>query len=215
MADSGLKLVMLRNAFYRDCYRRALAALLFILALNVVIGGTIFYKWTHPPRPQYFATTADGRIIMLHPLSDPAVPDNYVLQWTSQAVRKAFSLDYIHWRQQLQDASSNFTPGGWKWFLNSLKSSNNLKTLIQLKMVSNVTITGAPQILEKEVVGGHYAWKIQMPLLLTFTSKGRVINMPMKVILIVVRMPVQNYPQRIAINNFLAKASKPNALSTI
>ncbi|WP_306686891.1 DotI/IcmL/TraM family protein [Candidatus Coxiella mudrowiae] len=32
---------------------------------------------THPPQPTYFATTADGRIIMLHPLNDPVLPGFY------------------------------------------------------------------------------------------------------------------------------------------
>ena len=210
--QDGLKLIILRNAFYRDGYRRALLALLLVLLINVGLVGTIFYKWTHPPEPQYFATTADGHIIQLHALTDPSVPDDFVLQWASDAVRKAFSLDYVHWREQLTDASDNFTPDGWRWFFKTLKSSNNLKTLIDLKMVSNASVTGAPQIVQKEVVDGHYAWNVKLPLLVTYTSAGRTINMPLDVTLIVIRMPVQDYPQRIAINNFLASSTDPNAM---
>ncbi|OGT52824.1 MAG: type IV secretion protein IcmL [Gammaproteobacteria bacterium RIFCSPHIGHO2_12_FULL_41_15] len=213
MADDGLKLILLRNAFYRDNYRRAVIALLLMLAINIVLGITIFYRWTHPPEPQYFAATADGRIILLHAMNDPSVTDDFVLQWATNAVEKAFSLDYIHWRAQLQDASENFTPDGWKWFLTSLKNSNNLKTLTDLSMVSNATITGAPQVVEKAVVDGHYAWKIVMPMLVTFTSTGHTINMPMQVTLIVLRMPVQDYPQQVAINNFLAQTINPAAFS--
>ncbi|WP_306686753.1 DotI/IcmL/TraM family protein [Candidatus Coxiella mudrowiae] len=44
-----------------------------------------------------------------------------MLKWATDAVRKSFSLDYVRWREQLQDASNNFTPNGWKWFLSSLK----------------------------------------------------------------------------------------------
>ncbi|AAO91125.1 type IVB secretion system apparatus protein IcmL.1 [Coxiella burnetii] len=210
--SEGLKLVILRNAFYRDNYRRAIIVLLFALIINCGLAFMIFYKWMYPPQPEYFATTADGRIIMLHPLSDPVLPDDFVLQWSTDAVRKAFSLDYEHWREQLQEASNNFTPDGWKWFLNSLKSTNNLKTLVDLKMVSNATVTGAPTVVRKEVVGGHFAWNIKMPLLVTYTSEGHTINMPMEVTLIVVRMPTQDYPQRIAINNFLAQTVTPNAV---
>ncbi len=209
----GLKLIILRNAFYRDNYRRAIFVLLIILLINCVLVGLIVYKWSHPPQPEYFATTPDGRIIMLHPLSDPVVPDDFVLQWTTNAVQQAFSLDYIHWREQLQTASNNFTTDGWKWFLNSLKSTNNLKTLIDLQLVSSATVTGSPQVVEKEVIGGHFAWKITMPLLVTYQGAGHNINMPMNVTLIVVRMPTKDYPQRIAINNFLAQTISPNALA--
>ena len=209
----GLKLIILRNAFYRDNYRRAVFALLLVFIINCVLVGLIVDEWTHPTPPEYFATTADGRIIMLHPLSDPVLPDDFVLQWTADAVHKAFSLDYVHWREQLQEASNNFTPDGWKWFLNSLKSTNNLKTLTDLQMVSNATVTGTPEVQEKEVIDGHFAWKITMPLLVTYTSAGHTINMPISVTLIVVRMPEQNYPQRVAINNFLAQTINPSAVN--
>lgn len=209
----GLQLVILRNAFYRDNYRRALVALLFMIIINCVLGFMTFYKWMHPTQPIYFATTPDGRIIILHPLSDPVLPDDFVLQWATDAVRGAFSLDYVHWREQLQNASTNFTPDGWKWFLGSLKSTNNLKTLVDLKMVSNAELTGSPTVVRKEVVDGHFAWNIKMPLLLSYLSEGHTITMPMEVTLIVVRMPAQNYPQRIAINNFLAQTVNLNVLT--
>ena len=201
--QQGLELVLLRNAFYRDHYHRALLAFLLLLLINVLLISGIVYKITHPQPPQYFATTAEGRMINIHPLSDPVVTDSYVLQWTANAVRSAFSQDYLHWREQLQQVSDNFTPSGWRYFLNSMQKSNNLKTLISLKMVSNAEITGAPSIQEKEVVGDHYAWKIDIPIVVTYNNAQRTITVPMDVTLIVLRMPVQDYPQRIAINNFL------------
>lgn len=211
--EDGLKLIILRNSFYRDNYRRAILALLLVFVINCGLGWLVVHEWMNPPPPQYFATTADGRIIMLHPLTDPVLPDDFVLQWAADAVHKAFSLDYVHWREQLQEASNNFTPDGWKWFLSSLESTNNLKTLTDMQMVSNATVTGAPEVQEKEIVDGHFAWKITMPLLVVYSSAGHTINMPMNVTLIVVRMPEQNYPQRIAINNFLAQTINPSALS--
>lgn len=212
-SSQGLQLVMLREAFYRDNYRRSVFILLFVFIINCILAGTLFYYWTHPEEPKYFATTADGRIILLHPLSDPVLSDDTVLQWSSNAVRKAFNLDYVHWRDQLQEASNNFTSDGWKWFLNSLKSTNNLQTLTDLQMVSNAEITGAPQIQQKAIIDGHHAWKVKMPVLVTYTSPGHTINMPMEVTLIVIRMPVQDYAQQIAINNFLAETMSSNALA--
>lgn len=204
----ALELVMLRNMFYRDNYKRALLALFLLVVVNCMLGAAIFYKFTHPTPPKYFATSGDGRIIAWHPLKDPAVTDDFVLQWSAKAVRQAFNLDYIHYRQQLQTASSDFTPFGWKYFLQKLKSSNNLKTLTSLKMVSNAKITGAPRIIAKEPVDGRYAWKIQMPILVTYSNAHRVIPMPLNVTLIVLRVPVTESPSRIAINNFLPVPQK-------
>lgn len=89
-ANDGLKTVLLRNAFYRDNYYRALLAVLLVAVLNVFLLAGVIYQWTHPPQPQYFATTPDGKIIMQHPLSDPVLSDDFVLQWATDAVRSAF-----------------------------------------------------------------------------------------------------------------------------
>lgn len=201
--NGALELIIMRNSFYRDNFRRAWLALVLMFAINCVLAVTIIYKVMNPPAPQYFATTADGRMINWHPLSDPVVTDDFVLQWSANAVRKAFSLDYMHWRQQLQDASTSFTPLGWKYFLQSLKQSNNLDTLTSLKMVSDAVVTGAPQILEQMVADGVYAWKVQMPILVTYANVGKSIPMPMDITLIVLRVPVEQSADRIAINNFL------------
>jgi len=168
----------------------------------LIIGIT--YRATHPTPPRYFATTPDGRLINIHPLNDPVVTDDFVLQWSAEAARKAFDLDFVNWKEQLQNASQNFTPAGWNWFLQQLKSSNNLNTLTSLKMVSDAQITGAPQLLRKAVIDGHYAWKIQVPLLVTYQNEARSITQTVNLTMIVLRMPVQDYPQRIAINNFIA-----------
>ena len=73
-------------------------------------------------------------------------------------------------------------------------------------MVSDIQITGAPKILERAVVSGHFAWKISMPLLLTYTSSNHAdIKMLMNATVIVLRMPETDYPQGIALNNFIAQ----------
>lgn len=199
----ALELVILRNTFYRDNYKRALTALVLIVIINCILAASIFYVVTNPPKPEYFATTDDGRMINWHPLNDPVVTDDFIVQWTTNATRKAFSLDYLHWRQQLEDASKYFTSQGWKYFLQSFKQSNNLETLTNLKMVSDAVVTGAPKILQKAVLDGVYAWKVQMPILVTYSNMGKSIPMPMTVTLIVMRVPVEQNSDRIAINNFL------------
>lgn len=202
---SGLELVLLRNTFYQDNYHRALFVLLMLIILNFLLVFAIIYKLTHPPTPQYFAITADGRMINIHPLDDPIVSDDYVLQWAVDATRNVFTLDFLHWQDQLQQASAKFTPYGWNNFLTALKQSRNLDTITNLKMVADAQITGNPQVIEKAVIDGVYAWKIEMPINVTYTNIQNQISMPMVVDLIVVRVPVEDNPDRIAINNFLPK----------
>lgn len=210
---SGLDFVIMRNVFYRDNYYRVLFCVMVMLVINVVLSIMIYHKWTHPPVPQYFPSTADGRIIKIYPLTDPSLSDDAVLQWASDAVHKAFTLDFIHWREQLQDASTNFTPDGWNYFTDTLKKSNNLKTIVDLKMVSNAVVTGAPQVNKKSIVSGHYAWSVKMPMLITYTSAEKTINQPVSVTVLIVREPVQYYPQKIAINNIFIDQVGASAFS--
>lgn len=199
----ALEMIALRNAFYRDGYLRMLSGFLMLLVVNGILFGAIIYKIVFPPAPEYFAVTSDGRMINWHPLTDPSVSDSFVTQWAANAVKKVFSLDYIHWRQQLQEASVNFTPYGWKNFMPSLKKTNNLKTLISQKMVSDVELTKAPTVSNALVLDGRYAWKIDMSVLVTFTNGNTKIPQPYDVTLVVLRVPVQDNPNRIEINNFL------------
>lgn len=207
--NSGLALVMSRNAFYRDAYKRVVLVLVLLFVLNCGLASAILYEYFTPPAPQYFATNAQGVIIESHPQSDPVLSDGKVLQWTSAAIRTAFRTDFVHWRKQLQDASGDFTPQGWRYFLSALKSSGNLDALLNMKMVSDATITATPQILAESVIDGQYVWKINMPLLITYTDgKSQTSNTPLNVTVLVTRVPVKDYPEGIAINNFLPDVRK-------
>lgn len=207
----GLRYVIERNAFYRDGYYRTASIAVILLIINLFLATMVGYQWLHPTPAQYFAATSDGRIIQVHPLTDPSLADDRVLQWTADAVRKSFAWDFIHWRRQLQDASENYTPYGWKNFQIQLKDSNNLNTLISQKMVAEMQLTGAPEVVRKGVISGHYAWNIRIPALLKFVGKDKTIPVPTMLTVIVLREPVQYYPDKIAINNIFADTTSVNA----
>jgi intracellular multiplication protein IcmL len=208
MKQDALTLVLSRNAFYRDGYRLTMLALLVIFIVDTALAGLFFYQIKHPPEPQYFAITNDGRMINNYRLDDPVFPDDHILQWSADAVRQSFSLDFIHWNAQLQVASAKFSTDGWRYFLEALKKSNNLETLTKLKMVSNAEITGAPRLVQKAMLGGRFIWKVQLPILVTYSNAAQTIPVPMNVTLIVMRVSVEENPERIAINNFLPVIEK-------
>ena len=201
--QSGVATVLLRNAFYRDNYRRSVFLLILVVAINIVLAATIVHKTLNPPSPEYFATNSQFQLVKWHPLSDPVVNNNTVLQWVTDAVKQAFSLDFVHWRAQLTRASQNFTPTGWHWFLNAFKQSGDLTSLVQLKLVSNAVVTGSPVIQYQTVLDGRYVWKIQLPMMITYSNEAKHITQPLLVTVIVERVPVQDNPSQIAISQFL------------
>lgn len=200
----ALKLVYLRNNFYRDNYRRVVLILLLMVVLNFALIGVVAYQVTHPRPPEYFATTADGKIMPLIPLSKPMVSQAALLQWANQVVVSVYNYSFVNWRKQLQDAAGNFTSVGWKNFQDALKDSRNLETVISRKLVVTAVATGAPVITNEGVINGRYAWKVNIPLLVTYQSASTTFQQPVVVTMLITRVPVFNNPKGIAVASFYA-----------
>jgi intracellular multiplication protein IcmL len=209
MAEDALEIVKMRRDFYRDSYRRVVSALLFMVFVTLLLVFTIYYLVSHRPEPKYFATSADGRITPIYPLTAPMVADSALLQWANQAAVSAYTYNFATWRKELQDASENFTPGGWSDFEAALKSSRNLETVISKKLVVTAVATGAPVILDRGILNGQYSWKVQMPLLVTYESASTLIQQPILVTMLVTRVSTVNVPKGIAITQFVASPASP------
>ena len=59
----------------------------------------------------------------------------------------------------------------------------------------------------QSVLDGVYVWKIQIPVMITYTNVNKTIHQPLSVTVIVERVPVQDNPNQIAINQFLPTAT--------
>jgi intracellular multiplication protein IcmL len=204
MPDSALEVVQMRKNFYRDSYRRVVSVLLFMIIANAILALIIYYMATHQPEPKYFATSADGRITPLYPLTAPMVADSALLQWANQAAVAAYTYNFATYRKELQEASEYFTPEGWRDFQTALQSSRNLETVITKKLVVTAVATGAPVILDRGILNDHYSWKVQMPLLVTYQSASTTIQQPILVTMLITRVSTLNVPKGIAIAQFVA-----------
>lgn len=211
MVDDALELVRLRNNFYRDNYRRLVGILLLMIIINLGLVGAVVYLLTHKPAPQYFATSSDGRITPLYPLSESVVTPPELLQWANQAAVAAYTYNFVNYRQELQAASEYFTPHGWTQFTESLKATRNLETVQAKKLVVSATATGAPRITDQGLLNGRYAWKVQIPLLVTYESTSERIQQPVIVNMIIMRVSTLNTPKGIAIDQFIATERPLNA----
>ena len=204
MVDDSVELVRLRNNFYRDNYRRVVGGLLLMVVINLLLGVMIFYQIANRPAPQYFATSTDGRITPLYPLSEPMVAPNELLQWANRAAVAAYTYNFVNWRDALQNVQSNFTPDGWKYFEGALKASMTLETITAKKLVASAVATGAPVILDQGVINGRYAWKVQMPLLVTYQSSTEQIQQALVITMIISRVPTVDVPRGVAIVSFVS-----------
>lgn len=203
MKDDALQVVKLRNEFYRDNYRKVVAALLFSFFIILVLAAALFYIATHPPAPRYFAASNDGHIVPLVPFTQPNLSDATVLEWSNTAATAAYNYNFVNYRQALQQAADYFTPEGKQMFFSAIKSSNNLQAVISKKLIVSAVATGVPVILEQGLLAGRYTWKVQIPMLITFQSASQFSQQSVTVTMLVVRVSTLTSPRGIGIAQFI------------
>jgi intracellular multiplication protein IcmL len=203
MPKEALTVVALRNKFYKDSQRKVLVALLFALLVNLLLAFILGYLISHPPAPKYFATSINGRITPLFPLNEPNQSDSAVLQWANQAAIAAFSYNFVNWREELQASSVFFTAEGWSQFQKALQDSNNLEAVKAKKLIVSAVATRAPIIMQKGLLQGVYAWRVQMPILVTYQSASEFTQQNNVVTMLISRVSTLNSPRGIGISQFV------------
>lgn len=214
MSDEALELVKLRNNFYRDNYRRMILVLLVMLVINVFLVGIVFYQIVSRPEPKYFATSSDGRITQLYPLDAPMIAPSELLQWAHRSAIAAYTYNFVNYRDALQNLQNDFTADGWKWFQDALQGARTLETVIAKKLVVSAVATGTPVILEQGVIGGRYAWKVQVPLLVTYQSPNEQTQQSVVVAMIISRVPTVDMPKGVAIVSFISSTAAASSSGT-
>jgi intracellular multiplication protein IcmL len=219
-ANDPLVMIFERNQYYRRQYFLALAAFALSLVVIVVLGFILGYLLRHPTRPLYFATDNIGRLIRVTPVTVPNMSPEEVVAWTIDAVQSIYSYDYVNYRQELQDSQKYFTNYGWGNYLSALALSNNLIGLKANKQIVIAQVVGQPKLITEGLLGGAYAWKFEMPVLLTYwgppyNDKSKFYN-PLTVSIIVQRQEILKSYKGLGVVQLIATlqtSSQPQQLS--
>jgi len=166
--SNALVMIFLRQAFYLQQLRLALGAVLLNLVLIAVLLGMLVYFVKHPVHPIYFATDNVGHLMVEPPVSQPNMNLPDVMNWAAHAVEQAYTYDFMNYREQFQAAQKYFTDFGWRQYMKGLQASNNLLALDEHKMIVVAKVVAQPQVLIQGILGSRYAYKFQMPMLVTY-----------------------------------------------
>lgn len=168
VTDDPVALVHLRNEFYRHKYNVTLGIYFLSLLCIVILVCSLYYLARHPTKPLYFATDSVGRLLPEVSLDSPSMTTQQVSDWVVQALQDTYSYDFVNYRAQLQNAQKYFTAYGWSQYMKGLQQSDNLLALSRYKYVIIAKVASTPVLLNQGLLGGHYAWKFQMPVLITY-----------------------------------------------
>jgi intracellular multiplication protein IcmL len=206
--DDALKTIVSRNNFYRDGYRLMLRiSFIQIIAILLLVGGLVTMILTAKVQYVYFATTTDGRIINIVPLNEPYIPDGVMVAWVADTTKRVLTLSFSDFRQRLQDVAYNFTPNGWTTFSKALQDARILELIENRKMVTELTINAAPEILEKGEKNGVYSWVLKLPVTLSFKGEDAPQSLQGNLRILVSRVSTLQHPKGVGIDRFLFDAS--------
>lgn len=202
-AGDQLKAQYVRSDWYRDQFRNAWKIIYALVVLLLILAGTIAVMFMRWPEPVAYGLTPDLRAIPLQPLSEE-LPAEDVRQWAAKMVVKAYTLDYAHFKDQLNNLEPDFTPDGYEGFLEGLKRSNLQDQITLQSYVVTGVVTAVPSIIRKGLQNGVYAWVIKVPMKVTYQSGPTSNTQNLTVTLIANRVLLTQNPSGIAVKNLLS-----------
>ena len=204
----AISTVLNRNAFYRDGYRLMLRVSFIQLFVIVLLVATIVgLVLTVQTKQVYFATTSDGRIIPIVPLTDEFRSKAEVITWAAETAKNVMRFDYQDYRIRLQQSSYSFTTSGWDSFNKALKDSGLLDAITARKLVVTMEIRAAPEIISagiRHVNGADvYTWDVRFPIMVKLDGAESPQPTLANLLLRIVRVSTLQNPDGISIEQWV------------
>lgn len=204
MNDAAQELAFQKNNFYRDQYRITMLWVVRLAVVGVILSVILGWMIWDPKQPPYYATMTTGEVIPLHSLSQPVVTDEFITQWAALTTRAVFNLNFSTYQQELNELKNKFTLDGWEKMYTALQSSGLIDSMVSNKLIISSVVSGAIVIVSRYIVRGRYTWRVQMPLLVKFTSASESRQRQYLVTMDIQRVPTLETSQGIQIVNYNA-----------
>lgn len=206
-SDDAVAAILRRNQFYRRKMHFAFGVFVLSVAVIIILAGMLTYILENPPRPLYFVADEMGRLIQEIPIEQPNMSSDAVAGWAVEAVEATYSYDFVNYRAQLQKAQKYFTDHGWQEYMHGLEASNNLVALKDRKYLITARVVETPKLIMQGRVGPAYAWKFEMPVLVTvlfppYDEKSQFAN-PLLVTAIIERRPLLQSDKGLALHQLI------------
>ena len=192
--------------WYRSQYQRAMKLALGLLLVLIACVAVIALLIAKQPTPRYFAATPDLRLAPLIPLDKPVLTQQGLLNWVTETISNAVSLDFLEWRDKLSRPRENFEEAAYKSFLAALQSSGILDMIRDKRLSASAVVTRAPVISASGLVGGTMTWKIEFPLILSYeSSQGVESTQRLMATVLVARAATVTTPRGVVIQQVVLK----------
>lgn len=193
-------------AWYRLQYQRVMKLAVGLVLMLIVCIAVIALLIVRQPTPRYFAATPDLRLAPLIPLDKPVLSQQGLLNWVTETISNAISLDFLEWREKLSNTRENFEDAAYKSFLSSLGSSGILDMIREKRLSVSAVVTRAPVISASGLVGGRATWKVEFPLVVSYeSSQGVESTQRLMATVLVARASTLTTPRGVVIQQVVLK----------
>lgn len=195
-----------KNDFYKITYPKILSLLIGLTVSAFFLLILIGYLVIYPHKAEYFMVYNNQNQSSLA-LDFPIVSKSEILRWSSQSVISLYNFDFSNWKVRINENAPLFTSNGFARFQDALKLDGVLDGIIDQKLQVTSVVTGPPVIIAEGILAGRYTWKVNLPVLLTYTSSSEVRQQTIYVTLLIARVPVLDSPRGYAIEQFFEESA--------
>jgi intracellular multiplication protein IcmL len=194
-----------RDALSREKYILNLRVTMFIaVALVLSVLGNV-YLGVRPTEYRYFITDPGGRVTEIQAINRPIQSTEMVLNWATQSITKAYSMNFANYAQQLADIKPNFNDAGWRGYEEALKTSGYLDKMLTNQYATSAVPKSAPVIVAQGELNGVFAWRLQIPIIVTYKSASVSQTQDITVDVVVVRRPETEHPSGLGIAQIISQ----------
>lgn len=198
------KFTSLENRAYINYYPWLFYSIIISIFVLLGMGSLVFFQMYNRPLPPYYAIQPNGQKMLLEPNLSPSLIAPTIIRFAGKATTLAYTFDFVNYNSQISQARSYFTDKGWEDFNASISST--IGSIVQRQLVVTGVISGTPVIAnEGPLPGADYAWRVQIPFLVTYQSANQTTKSNTMVTVTIVRVPTAQNPQGIGIDRFVMR----------
>ena len=171
MANDILNQIIQKHKFYQSNFHRLLRIMVMGGIVNFILILLLIYAFLKPDPVRFFAVNNTGQLEQLIAQNRVVVTDDMVTSWVSMNIPRIYDIDFLNYKQQMQQAKELFDQKGWRSFTDAF--SQIIKQVVADKLVMTANMTGVPMIIARGKTGDSQLWKIQLPILIQYQNSDK------------------------------------------
>ena len=209
--STGATGAMLARQSLIQTIRLMAGAVIVTSLISTIVLGFSIWVLLNKPSPIYFATRTDGELVHLVPLNEPHLSSTQILHFATQAITRANTFDFAHYKTQLTEVRQYFTDEGFDAFVKDLNDSGNLQLVIERRMTTSAVANGGSIIAQGRTGNrrdGTYLWRVQVPLVVTYESSQERQTQNLIVQVDITRVPTWSNSWGVAVKRFVTRSER-------